>query len=249
MNDQPYFNPQTSISSPNPPSLNVSQPTSSSPVLMKNNLKDHSGLIKTICLIFTSLVAVSFIGLFIYMYIQWNNTNVDIEGRINLAVAKAENALKTKLEGEFAEKEKYPFRTFSGPTDFGSLNFEYPKTWNIYISDDASKAENYHAYLNPGQVNVVADKTVMSLRVSIINSLTDQVKSDYNDKVKDGKMTVSTTVVNGANVDIYTGTLDSDMKGIVCILKIRDKTAILQTDAMIFKDDFYRILKTVKFNA
>ena len=62
-------------------------------------------------------------------------------------------------------------------------------------------------------------------------------------------MTVSTTVVNGINVNVYTGKLDSDLMGIVCIFKIRDKTAIIQTDSSnVFKDDFYRILKTIRFN-
>ena len=211
--------------------------------------KDYSGLIKTICLILTTLLAITFFGLFIYMTIQKNEAETDVEGKIELAVAEAENTLQTKLEKEFEEKEKYPFRTFAGPSDFGLLTFEYPKTWNLYVPDDASHAQDFHAYLNPGQVNVVADKTVMALRVSILNKLTEKVKEEYADKVEDGEMTVSTTVVNNNNVDVYTGLLDSEYYGIVCIFKIRDKTAVIQTDAMLFQEDFYRILGTMRFNA
>jgi len=211
--------------------------------------KDRSGLVKTICLIFTSLLTVVFLGLFIYMYINWQDASTDINGKIDLAVAKAENELRTTLEDEFAEKEKYPYSTFTGPSDFGSLTFEYPKTWSVYVPDDASRAEDFHAYLNPGQVNVVQDTTVMALRVSIVNILTDEVKKEYTAKVQDNLMTVSTTIVNGTNVDVYRGELNSGLQGIVCIFKIRDKTALIQTDAMLFNDDFYRVLGTMRFNA
>lgn len=211
--------------------------------------KDHSGLVKTIALVFTSLLTMVFLGLFVFMYINWNEAKTDVDGKVNLAVAEAENKLRTTLEDEFAEKEKYPYTTFAGPTDFGSLTFEFPKTWSVYVPEDASHAGDFHAYLNPGQVNVVEDQTVMALRVSIVNTLTDEIKEDFNDKVEDGEMTVSTTVVNGTNVDVYTGLLDSDLRGIVCVFKIRDKTALIQTDAMLFSDDFYRVLGTIRFNA
>lgn len=211
--------------------------------------KDHSGLIKTACLVFTSLAAVTFLGLFIYTYIQWNNAKTDVKGQVSLAVSEAENKLRTELETDFNNREKYPYRTFAGPSDFGALTFEYPKTWSVYVPNDASKAQDFHAYFNPGLVNVVENKTVMALRVSILNTLTDQVKERYSNKIKTGKMTVSSKVVNKVNVDVYKGQLDSNYNGIVCIFKIRDKTVVIQTDAYLFEPDFNRILETVRFNS
>lgn len=211
--------------------------------------KNRIDLLKTIGLIVVSLLAVLFIGLFIWMTLKWSEANTNVQGKIDVAVAEARNSLQTKLEGDFEEKEKYPFLTFSGPTDLGSLNFEYPKTWNLYVPDDASRGGDYHAYLNPGQVNVVDDYTVMALRVTIKSEQMDRVLEDYTRKVESGEMTVSSTVVNGVNVSVYTGKLDSDLMGIVCIFKIRDKTAILQTDSSnVFRADFERILSTIRFN-
>jgi hypothetical protein cdivTM_09948 len=211
--------------------------------------KNRIDLLKTIGLIVVSLLAVLFIGLFIWMTLKWSEANTNVQGKIDVAVAEARNSLQTKLEGDFEEKEKYPFLTFSGPTDLGSLNFEYPKTWNLYVPDDASRGGDYHAYLNPGQVNVVDDSTVMALRVTIKSEQMDRVLEDYTRKIESGEMTVSSTVVNGVNVSVYTGKLDSDLMGIVCIFKIRDKTAILQTDSSnVFRADFERILSTIRFN-
>lgn len=212
--------------------------------------KNRIDLIKTVGLIVVSLLAVLFIGLFIWMWVKWNDASTNVKGKVDVAVAEAKNELQTKLESEFEEKEKYPYKVFTGPTDLGELSFEYPKTWSLYVQSSANRGGDYAAYLNPGQVNVVQDDTVMALRVSIKGTLFDQAISDFAEKVRSGDMTLSTTVVNGNNVNVYTGKLDNEYQGIICVFKLRDKTVMLQTDSTsVFSDDFYRILKTVKFNS
>ena len=212
--------------------------------------KNRIDLMKTVGLIVVSLLAVLFIGLFIWMWVKWNDASTNVKGKVDVAVAEAKNELQTKLESEFEEKEKYPYKVFTGPTDLGELSFEYPKTWSLYVQSNASRGGDYAAYLNPGQVNVVQDDTVMALRVSIKGTLFDQAVSDFAEKVRSGDMTLSTTVVNGNNVNVYTGKMDNEYQGIICVFKLRDKTVMLQTDSTsVFSDDFYRILKTVKFNS
>ena len=212
--------------------------------------KNRIDLMKTVGLIVVSLLAVLFIGLFIWMWVKWNDASTNVKGKVDVAVAEAKNELQTKLESEFEEKEKYPYKVFTGPTDLGELSFEYPKTWSLYVQSSANSGGDYAAYLNPGQVNVVQDDTVMALRVSIKGTLFDQAISDFAEKVRSGDMTLSTTVVNGNNVNVYTGKLDNEYQGIICVFKLRDKTVMLQTDSTsVFSDDFYRILKTVKFNS
>lgn len=212
--------------------------------------KNRIDLMKTVGLIVVSLLAVLFIGLFIWMWVKWNDASTNVKGKVDVAVAEAKNELQAKLESEFDEKEKYPYKVFTGPTDLGELSFEYPKTWSLYVQSNASRGGDYAAYLNPGQVNVAQDDTVMALRVSIKGTLFDQAISDFAEKVRSGDMTLSTTVVNGNNVNVYTGKMDNEYQGIICVFKLRDKTVMLQTDSTsVFSDDFYRILKTVKFNS
>ena len=212
--------------------------------------KNRIDLMKTVGLIVVSLLAVLFIGLFIWMWVKWNDASTNVKGKVDVAVAEAKNELQTKLESEFEEKEKYPYKVFTGPTDLGELSFEYPKTWSLYVQSSANRGGDYAAYLNPGQVNVVQEDTVMALRVSIKGTLFDQAISEYAEKVRSGDMTLSTTVVNGNNVNVYTGKMNNEYQGIICVFKLRDKTVVLQTDSTsVFSDDFYRILKTVKFNS
>jgi hypothetical protein len=68
--------------------------------------------------------------------------------------------------------------------------------------------------------------------------------------VKNGKMSLAVRPVGGENANVYTGELPntSDLQGIAAIFKIRDKTAVIQTDAMLFADDYYKILDSVKYN-
>ena len=107
--------------------------------------KDYKPLIRTIVIIALSLISVTFIGLFIWMYTQYDDARTNVDGQINAAVTKAIDENTMKLENEFAEREKYPFQTFAGPEDYGGLTFEYPKTWSVYVAADASHGGDFGA--------------------------------------------------------------------------------------------------------
>lgn len=214
--------------------------------------KDISGLIKTIVIIVVSLIAVTFIGLFIWMTLQYNEVDSDVQGQIDVAVAKAKDEQKTKDENEFMEREKYPFKTFSGPADYGELTFEYPKTWSVYIAAAATSGGDFNAYLNPVEVSAVGKDTINALRVTIRNKSFEDVAAEYQKAMdkKDSNLTMASVTFNGITGNRYTGKIpDTELNGFIVIFKIRDKTAILQTDSVLFQADFDKLLNTVKFNA
>lgn len=217
--------------------------------------KDNVGLIKTIAIIIVSLIAVTFIGLFIWMSLQYNEVQTDVQGQIDMAVAEAKDKQAAEMEADFAEREKFPYKTFSGPADYGQLTFNYPKTWSVYIADAANKGGDFNAYFNPNQVEAVGKDTINALRVTILNKSFEDVTADYQKKMeqKDSGLTME-SVTFGKSNDItgnrYTGTIPgTDLNGYIVIFKIRDKTAVLQTDSVLFKADFDELLKTVQFNA
>ena len=214
--------------------------------------RDVVGLIKTIAIIIVSLIAVTFIGLFIWMFMQYDEAQTDVDGKIALAVAEAKDEQALKDEEEFLEREKYPYRTFSGPADYGQLTFEYPKTWSVYVAADASKGGDYQAYFNPIQVNAVSNNTINALRLTIRDKDFESVTAEYQKAMdkKDSNLTVESITFNGITANRYTGTIpDSELSGYIVVFKIRDKTAILQTDSVLFAEDFNRLLETVEFNA
>ena len=215
--------------------------------------KNVAGLVKTISIIVLSLVSVTFIGLFIWMSGQYNEErNRDLDSEIAAAVATAKDEVTTKMEAEFLDREKYPYKTFAGPIDYGELTFEYPKTWSVYVDKPATDGGDFNAYFNPIQVDAVGKDTINALRVTIRNKSFEDVAAEYQKAMekKDSNLTVQSVSVAGTTANRYTGTIpNTDLLGIIVIFKIRDKTAVLQTDSMLFQGDFDKLLETVKFNA
>ena len=216
------------------------------------NKKDMSSLIKTIVIIAVSLIAVTFIGLFIMMLMQRNEAQNDVDGQIAVAVAEALDEQADRLEAEHLESIKYPYKTFFGPVDYGELSFEYPKTWNLYVAQDASNGGDYEAYFNPEEIEPISNETVNALRLSILDRPFEDVVSSYEsylDATED-PLSVEAVTINDGPGNLYTGTIPgTDFQGMILLVKIRDKTAVLQTDSMLFENDYRKLMETIKFNA
>ena len=220
--------------------------------ILDPNAGKVANLIKIIAIVILSMTTLTFVGLFIWMMVQYNDVSTDVNAQIKTAVdaAKMEQALED--EAEFAEREKDPYRDFAGPADYGQLSFKYPKTWSVYIASDASKGGDYEAYLNPIEVNPVSANTINALRVTIRDKAFDDVVQEYQRFMenRDANLSVESATVAGATANRYTGTIpNTELNGVIVIFKIRDKTAILQTDSMLFVEDFNTLLSTVQFNA
>lgn len=220
--------------------------------------KDISGLIKTIVIVVLSLIAVTFVGLFVWMYMQYTEAQSDLDYKIGVAVADAKDEQAQEDAIKKQNDDKYPYRTFAGPADYGQLTFEYPKTWSVYVASDASSGGDFSAYFNPIQVNTVSKDTINALRVTILNEDYESVVTKYQKEVdkKGSNLTVQSVTVGDAEkgtqvtANRYAGTIPStDLSGYIVIFKIRDKTVIMQTDSVLFEDDFNKLLDTVTFNA
>ena len=240
----------------NPMTFSPTQPggvaSQGAQVIEKPIKKDIGGLIKTIAIVVLTLISLTFIGLFIWMFIRYDEVQMDINGQIDVAVAEAKDEQAAKDEEEFLQREKYPYRTFKGPADYGELTFQYPKTWSVYVAADANNGGDYEAYMNPVEVNVVAKDTINALRVSILNKSFEAVAEEYQKAMerRDANLTMQSVTFNGITGNRYTGTIPgTDLSGFIVIFKIRDKTAILQTDSVLFEGDYNTLLETVQFNA
>jgi hypothetical protein len=214
--------------------------------------------VKTIVIILVSLIAVTFIGLFIWMFMQYNDAKEDVDGQIAIKVAEAKDEQYKKDQAEFLKVEKNPYKIFSGPADYGQLTFEYPKTWSVYVAAAATNGGDFNAYFNPIQVDAVGKETINALRVTIRNKSFDDVTAEYQKEMnkKDSNLTVESVTIGDSEkgtevtADRYTGTIPgTELSGYIIVFKIRDKTAILQTDSVLFKEDFDNLLGTIVFNA
>ena len=197
-------------------------------------------------LIISVLVAVTFVGLFIWIWGQWSDLSKDFEAKVDAEVAVAVSENTAKLQAEFEEERKNPYNTFMGPVDYGSLTFSYPKTWSVYEVQDGVAGTDFEAYLNPQRVSAI--ETTYALRVLIRNKTYDAVVGEYQKAVQEGSLTLATVQVNGQTANRYEGRIDENRVGIFTVVKIRDKTAVIQTDAETFRADYDALMGTVTFN-
>ena len=216
-----------------------------SPVEVKEK-KSKAGIIGIVFSVIFFIVSATFVGLFVWSKMEY----AELEETVNLKIDEAVSKAKTEQALADAEEAKKDTRAFTGPTDYGQLSFDYPKSWSVYISSDASKGGDFVAYLNPLEIEPVSDSTVYALRVTIRDKSFENVVNEYQKYVTKGTLSMETTTVGGTTANRYTGTLPgTDLSGVIVIFKIRDKTAILRTDSALLVNDFNTILNSVKFNA
>jgi len=196
------------------------------------------------------LIAISVIllTLAIFASVGYLDQKSNVDNKINVAVVTAKKAQADADETKFAEREKEPNREFVGPDDYGRVTFNYPKTWSLYISKDASAGGVYEAFLNPLSVPSASSTQQYALRVTIEQADYDKVVSKYDSLVKKGDLKSSTVTVNDVSGVRLDGSFSKDIRGSQVIFKVRDKTLTIRTDANTFKADFDALVSTIRFN-
>lgn len=214
--------------------------------------KKNTTLIETIILVVVCLIAAAAIVFAVVFFMKYNELNTDFESKKNLEVAKAVKEQEDKDNASFAEREKLPYYSYTGPSDYGSISFQYPKTWSVYVDSDGTNNSDFKAYFRPSQVDPIKDKdSRYALRFSILNRQYDTVQKTYQTKVTSGKMTAS--VFNADDNKItgirYEGEIEKNINGIVVLVKVNDKTAVFQMDADVYRTDFETLLQGLRRNS
>ncbi len=209
----------------------------------------RSGMMIALMLVF-ALISITFIVLFVWMYAQYADASTALDAKIDAAVIEAVDDNTAKLEAEYAEREKSPFKTFAGPVDYGELTFQYPKTWSVYEYASATNGGNFGVVFNPDKITSTSSDTVNALRLTIDNSSFESSIQSYTNSVNDGDLQYKVIQVNGINANLYYGTFRNGFVGAVVLIKIRDKTATLSTDSYtVFGNDFETLIQSIKYNA
>jgi hypothetical protein len=196
-------------------------------------------------------VAAGSVAVWSYLNYVEKRDNVDTIVAYEVAVARREQA--DELEADFIEREKQPNLVFSGPEEYGSLNFSYPRTWSVYeASTDASRNPGYQAFLHPIVVPSITDnQSRFALRVTISGSNIDTMMRNYSRGISDGTITSIALSSIGQQANVtgirLDGAITRDIIGSLIMFGVRDRTIILQTDADAFRADFDAIISTITF--
>ncbi len=214
--------------------------------------KKNTTLIETIILVVVCLIAAAAIVFAVIFFMKYNELNTDFESKKSLEVAKAVKEQEDKDNASFTEREKLPYYSFTGPSDYGSISFQYPKTWSVYVDSDGTNNSDFKAYFRPSQVDPIKNKdSRYALRFSILNRQYDTVQKTYQTKVTSGKMTASVFNADDNNITglRYEGEIEKDINGVVVLVKVNDKTAVFQMDAEVYRTDFETLLQGLRRNS
>ncbi len=197
---------------------------------VKNN---QSGQINVLLIpfIMTIILLLVALGFGTWAYMERTKYKTEVDPLIASAVKIAEERTKTEKDTEFVQKEKEPYRVYTGPESFGSFNLSYPKTWSVY---DDNKQSGSIVKFQPAVVPAGDDVSLATV-VEVVDTKYDSEIKKYESQVKAGEMKASPYAlpkvpsVKGLK---FEGQLPSGKKtGVVVILPLRDKTIKITSES------------------
>lgn len=209
-----------------------------------------TGLIIGFVLVVLLLVAATVFGFWAFMSRADYKNNSD--QKATAAVTAAEAQQKQQLDAQFAEQEKQPLKTYTTPSQYGSVVLTYPKTWSAYVVESDNSSQPVDGYFYPNFVpNVAAQSNNYYLRVQVDGSSYASVVKTYEDKAKQGTVTITSfapSQVASATPGVrINGQLDSSKQGSMVILPLRDKTLKIWTENDAAANDFNTVLTNLTY--
>lgn len=183
-------------------------------------------------------------GYWAFMSRQDYKNNVD--QKISAAVAVSDQQVSSAKDQQFAQEEKSPLKTYTGPEAFGTLKVQYPKTWSAYVAEQDNSNTPIDGYFYPDVVpDITNQSTAFALRVQVEQQSYDQILQNYQSNVE--AKTVSATPYALPNVPkvvgvLLVGAIQPQKQGSMVVLPLRNQTLEIWTESAAYSDDFNNII-------
>lgn len=226
--------------------FNISYMNPQQPVSYNSSPSGSSKNLFIIILLVILLVAsLAFGG---WAYSQMQSYKNDSDKKVAAAVAVQKQTLTKAAQDNF---DKANTKQFIGSPTYGSITFNYPKTWSAYV-DTSNTSEPINAYLHPDQVPGINSKTAYALRVELVSSDYSQVTQQFSSGIQQGTVTAKaylppklsgvTNVQPGTLFSGQTNPSDSTQRGTLLAIKVRDKTLEISTQSTDYLNDFNNVI-------
>lgn len=220
------------------------------PPLSANSQPPKSSSLTPLSLALIVILILSIVGnIWLFMSRQDYKNKSDAKVQSAITAAKAQ---QTQTDQQAAAKAaKSPYKTFTGSATYGSISFSYPKTFSVYNDTTTSDAP-INAYFFPDVVPSPQAKVAYALRLELSSQAYADVLNNYSSQISNGTVKalayIPPKLKNVANVStgvILTGaisTANSNSKGTLVIIKVRDKTLKIYDESTSFDSDFTGIV-------
>mgnify|MGYP000430349528 CR=1 FL=1 len=216
--------------------------------MFKRSQEGSAAILAIIITLALLLVGTAVFAFSAYSSGQDYKNNSDKKAAEAVEAAKVEQ--EQELQAKFDEQYKKPNLTYRGPVSYGSVTFDYPKTWSAYTTE--SEGELINGYFHPLIVPGTNTDTAYAFRVELINTPYSQVVESYESEISSGnlkaKAYIPPKMEKIANVQLglrYDGDLSdgqTEKNGSMVILQVRDKTLKVYTQSQSFIGDFNNIV-------
>ena len=210
---------------------------------LKNDQRGNSSALVIIGLSITLLIFVAF-SFWAFSGRQKYKNNV--QAISDQAVQQAVQSTQQQDAVKYNEQLKNPFRTYSGPSQYGGLSLKYPNTWNAYVDDTGSGQSSVDGYFSPGHIpSISAPSSVFALRVQVINQSYSDVLGGITSSSQQNQAKISPyslpllPSVVGVKV---TGQIGNNQTGEMVVLPLRGNTIEVFTMGTDYQSDFENII-------
>ncbi len=205
--------------------------------------KSQEGSISVILAVVFALFFLGMSGFAIWAFAGREDFKNNVDEKIDLAVGVAVQNAESAKDVEFIESEKFPTRNFVGPATYGSLSFDYPKTWSVYA--DTGSSTVLDVYAHPKVLPGFKSGQPYALRVEILGKSYESVVSSLQRDIEKGILISSAfsakevPSVVGIRTD---GAIAKDVNGSAIYLPLRDRAIKFSTESPEFVKDFNEII-------
>jgi hypothetical protein len=224
---------------------------------MKSRMRnlDARGLLNALLLplIVVVLLLAGAVGFAFWAYGSRQDYKDNVAAKVSVAVAAAVKTEDAKKAADYAEADKYPLKTYTGPSAYGSLQVQYPKTWSAYIIEQASGDPSVDGYFQPNFVpNTQSSTSTYALRVRVTSQSYANVIQNLQGYVQTGKTTATPFAFSKVPNDIGTrfdGQIADNKQGSLIVVPLRANALEVSTEAPQYADDFNKnILPNLSFS-
>ncbi|MBP9820732.1 hypothetical protein KBC85_01180 [Candidatus Saccharibacteria bacterium] len=203
--------------------------------------------------VLVTFLLIVFVILAVVFYGQMQDYKTNSDQKSSVAVEQAKKDQEKQLNEQFAEKEKEPLKSYTGPANAAAVKIVYPKTWSLYTVEGPS-GDTLSSYFNPNLVPNVSNKdNLYALRLNVLEQPYANILRTFESKVTKGEVKVTPFVASnvkdaetGVRID---GAITNNTIGSMVLIPVRDKTIQLWTESGNYTADFDNfVLKNLTFN-
>ena len=200
-----------------------------------------------LALMFAIIFGALFVGASVFGFWAFGEMNKyknDTEEIVADAVTVAVDEAETTLENEFVEREKLPTKKYVGPTTYGSVTFDYPKTWSIYeVQQESGIVLNLYGH--PKSVREDDGTRTYALRLTLTPTTYDNQVKNYESYIDSNVLKATPFRLKNVQQVLgtqYRGEIRQGVQGLMTILPLRDRSLVITSESDQFFGDYTDII-------